>query len=82
MDTYLNLVYPIVIFAFGIKIAYNIHKNKDQLIEMFVYDILFSLLLRGQHNQFIDIFLVFFVICAKLNYEIFYTRQIINQNTN
>lgn len=72
MNTYLLLGKAIIIFTFGIKIAYNIHRDRDQLFEILFYEIFFSLLLRGGHNPFINIFLAFSMIAMLFNYAIFF----------
>ena len=76
MDTLNLLGKAIIIFAFGIKIAYNIHRDRDQLWEVLFYEVYFSLLFRGTHNPFINIFLAFFIITI-FNYVIFFyfTKQ-------
>lgn len=75
MNTYLLLGKAIIIFAFGIKIAYNIHRDRDQLFEILFYEMffaLFALLLRVGHNPFINIFLAFSATAMLLNYAIFF----------
>lgn len=76
MDTLtLNLLLEaICIFVFGIKIAYNIHKNRNQLIEIIVYETFFSLLFRGVYTPFINLFLIFCMI-TMINYLIFFFRK-------
>ena len=68
------ILQAICIFVFGINIAYNIHKNRDQMIEIIVYQTFFSLLFRGVYTPFINLFLIFCMITT-INYLIFFLRK-------